>query len=127
MDTRLPDEITIHLVNKEKISELHAQYFSDPTPTDCISFPLNSIDDTSCGYLHLGEVFVCPEVAIEYATSHNIPPLQECILYTIHGILHLLGYDDIDEEDRQKMRKAEERCMKAFFDCTKDSSFCLIQ
>lgn len=98
-------EVVIHLVGKKKISSLHQTYFQDPTPTDCISFP---IEDSHC----LGEIFVCPEVAIAYAKKHQKDPMHETALYIVHGLLHLLGYDDHTPSQIQKMRSLEKRTMK---------------
>jgi len=109
------DEICIHFTDKDSISNLHKIYFNDPTPTDCITFPIDETAQDSL-YRILGEVFVCPKVAIEYANEHNIDPYLETALYVIHGILHLLGYDDIEEKDRQIMRKKEEWCMNRLKD-----------
>lgn len=63
------------------------------------------------GYCHLGEVFVCPEVAIEYAQQRGLDPYLETTLYLVHGILHLIGYDDISPQERKKMRYQEKRCI----------------
>lgn len=100
-------EMSIHFVNKEKISELHDSYFQDPSPTDCISFPIDSPDEDDGGYKILGEIFVCPEVAIEYAQKHHLSPFKEVSLYIIHGLLHLLGYDDQDPTSKSIMRDEE--------------------
>lgn len=105
-----PDELILHLVDKKVIAQLHADFFNDPTPTDCISFPMD--EDRSSGYQLLGEIFVCPEVAIEYAQENQKNPYEELALYIVHGILHLLGYDDIEEADRLVMREKEAICMK---------------
>ena len=94
-------EITVYFVTKKKISSLHNQFFQDPTPTDCISFPLQSE--------HLGEIFVCPKVAIEY--TKGVGSFEETILYVVHGILHLIGYDDLKPKDKQEMRCMEKKCM----------------
>lgn len=104
------DEVSIHFVGIKKISSLHEEFFQDPTPTDCISFPLDG-PKTSLDYCVLGEVFICPEVAIEYSKKHSIDPKEELTLYLVHGLLHLIGYDDIDPKDRKIMRKKEKRCM----------------
>ncbi len=96
-------EISIYFTSIQTITELHLQFFNDPTPTDCISFPFDKD--------HLGEIFVCPAVAIEYAKKHNLDPLKETILYVVHGILHLIGYDDLDTSSKQKMRRMEKKCM----------------
>lgn len=103
------DWIAIHFVDEKKIKKLHQQFFSDPTITDCITFPIDPMGP-NCHYL--GEIFICPEVAEEYASSHEIPLQEELTLYLIHGILHLLEYDDIDPKDREIMRKKEKSCME---------------
>lgn len=97
------DEVAIYFVTEANIAQLHDQFFNDPTPTDCISFPLDE--------RHLGEVFVCPSVAIAYARKKGLDPYQETALYVIHGLLHLLGYDDLEPKERRTMRKKEKTCM----------------
>lgn len=103
------DEVTIHLVKTSKISKLHQKFFNDPSSTDCISFPM---DDQGEPYSILGEVFICPETAIQYAEEHHKDPYEEVTLYLVHGLLHLMGYDDLNPEDRKEMRKGEARHMK---------------
>lgn len=83
--------------------DLHQQFFNDPSPTDCISFP---IDDKI-----LGDIFVCPKTAIDYAARIKKDPYPETALYIIHGILHLLGFDDLEAPKRRIMRKKEKQCM----------------
>ncbi len=102
------DEVAIHFVDTPTICQMHAKFFSDPSSTDCISFP---IDRTGIiGYLPLGDVFVCPETALLYAQQHSkTTPYKELTLYIIHGLLHLIGYDDISKDDRKLMKLAEKR------------------
>jgi probable rRNA maturation factor len=50
---------------------------------------------------------VCPEVAYRYSSEKQLVYLDELVLYMIHGLLHLCGYDDIDPQDRKVMRKKE--------------------
>lgn len=108
------DEVIFHFVSKAAIGKMHASFFDDPSPTDCISFPLDPADTSPSDEKHriLGEVFVCPQVAIEYAEENNLDPHEETALYMIHGILHLLGYDDLTPSDRRKMRQMEQKCLK---------------
>lgn len=101
------NEVTICFVTKKSISKLHADHFDDPTPTDCITFPIDSPEEGGEGPRILGEVFVCPEVAIEYTQKEGGDPYEEVSLYVIHGLLHLLGFDDIEKEDREEMRREE--------------------
>jgi probable rRNA maturation factor len=103
-------EVAIHFVCSQRISWLHAKYFGDPAVTDCISFP---IDGTEAGpYSVLGEVFVCPETASHYIAEHGGDLYEEIALYVVHGLLHLLGYDDIEESDQAAMRLQEQFHMK---------------
>jgi probable rRNA maturation factor len=107
----LCDECNVYLVSKKKISFIHDKFFKDPSPTDCISI---SIDDPkkTFGYCHLGEIFICPEIAFEYSASHKGNFYEEVSLYLIHGFLHLIGYNDIEITDRRKMRRKERSCIK---------------
>lgn len=100
------DEVAIHFVTLETISDLHLRFFDDPSPTDCISLPIDEVDDGT--YRHLGEVFVCPQVACDYVAAHGGDAYEETILYVVHGLLHLMGYDDLEESAEAAMRKAEE-------------------
>ena len=88
-------------MGKRKISLLHKEFFDDPSPTDCITFPVDSE--------YLGDIFVCPRVAEEYCPKE---PYVETSLYIIHAILHLLGYDDIEDSTRKVMHKEQNRLLK---------------
>jgi len=96
----LHTEVSIYFVTERKICALHDQFFQDPSPTDCISFPLDEE--------HLGEVFVCPKAALEF---DPVDPYSELALYIIHGLLHCLGYDDLEPKAKRAMRKKEKSCM----------------
>jgi probable rRNA maturation factor len=104
------DEISINFVSSSRISKMHAELFDDPSPTDCITLLID--EDPETHYRVLGEVYVCPEVAIQYATLRQLNVYEEVTLYILHGILHLIGYNDIEKEERSKMRRAERRYMK---------------
>ncbi len=94
--------ISLCLVGRKKISQLHADFFDDPSPTDCITFPLD--DDTL-----QGEIVVCPKIALEYDPQN---PYVETSLYIIHSFLHLLGYDDIQPKERRRMEREQQRLLK---------------
>ncbi|HSX04099.1 MAG TPA: rRNA maturation RNase YbeY [Rhabdochlamydiaceae bacterium] len=96
--------LAVHFVTKNRISHLHHQFFNDPTPTDCITFPIDPH--------FLGEIFICPEVAIEYASRKKIDPYVELSRYLIHSFLHLLGFDDQDSQSKRKMRQKENQFLK---------------
>lgn len=99
------DELSIFFITDSKMRKMHKDFFDDESPTDTMSFPL---DDS-----YLGDIFVCPETACLYASAHNLNPYTELTLYMVHGLLHLLGYDDLSPVPRKKMRQAEKRNMNA--------------
>jgi probable rRNA maturation factor len=99
------DEVSFHFVSPNKIKSLHQQLFNNPTVTDCITCPIDPPNQKP--YCLLGEVFVCPQVAISYAKEHNLDAFEELILYVVHGFLHLIGYDDMNVKDEKLMRKME--------------------
>jgi len=103
------DEVSIHFVSTAEICRLHEEFFNDPSPTDCISFPLDPLDEKDSGYHILGEVFICPQTALDYDEK---AAYTEVTLYLVHGLLHLLGYDDIDVKAQRKMRAAEKKHME---------------
>lgn len=103
------DEIAIHFVTSQKISVLHKKFFNDSSVTDCITLPLDDPDEDYC---ILGDVFVCPKTAKKYVEKEGGDLYEEITLYVIHGILHLLGYDDLDEDEEVLMRAAEVRNLK---------------
>lgn len=97
------DELSLYFVSEEEICALHDQFFDDPSPTDCITFPLDES--------HLGEIFICPATALAYANKRKLDPRRETLLYLVHGILHLIGHDDLEPVKRKSMRKMEKLCM----------------
>ena len=92
--------ISIYFVGVRKVAEIHGQFFDDPTPTDCMTFPIDKE--------FLGECVVCPQVALE---QNPQKPYEETSHYLIHCLLHLIGYDDIDKKKQAIMRKEELRLL----------------
>lgn len=104
------DEVNIHFVSSEAISKIHLDFFGDPTPTDCISFPIDSEKKSGVHHI-LGEVFVCPKTALDYVAKNGGNCYEETTLYLVHALLHLLGFDDMTDEEEEKMRAAEKKHM----------------
>lgn len=106
------DELIVHFVTGKKICALHQKLFNDPSFTDCISVPIDPPAKKRSGYHLLGEIFVCPKAAKLYAAQHGIDPHEEMMRYAVHGLLHLIGYDDMTVRDRRVMKKKEEECLR---------------
>jgi probable rRNA maturation factor len=103
-----PDaELAIVLVDEGAMEQLHVQWMDEPGPTDVLSFPMDELrpgthdEPTPAGLL--GDIVVCPQVAIEQAAAAGHSPLEEMLLLTTHGILHLLGFDHAEPEDEKEM------------------------
>lgn len=106
------DEVILHFVTEAKICELHKDFFDDPSPTDCITFPLDP-PGSKTGMPHvLGEAFICPKTAIAYAKQLKISPEEELLRYVVHCILHLIGYEDTEPSLRKKMKRKENACLQ---------------
>ena len=98
-------ELSFAFVTKEEIARIHGEFMNDPTPTDVITFPGDPEHRVA------GDICVSPEVALEYAKANQLDFSEELTLYLVHGYLHLAGFDDIEDEDRKEMRKAEQVAM----------------
>jgi probable rRNA maturation factor len=106
------DEIIFHFVSEKKICSLHTEFFNDPTPTDCITFPIDSPGEKASWHI-LGEAFICPKTALTYSKHHRTDPLEELYRYVVHCILHLIGYDDLQASERARMKRKERTLLLA--------------
>ncbi|GAA1998832.1 rRNA maturation RNase YbeY [Nakamurella flavida] len=102
-------ELSILLMDVEAMSELHLKWMDEPGPTDVMSFPMDELDtarrpdEAGAGPALLGDVVLCPQVAVEQATQAGHLLDDELHLLTVHGILHLLGYDHAEPEEERTM------------------------
>jgi probable rRNA maturation factor len=100
-------DLSILLVGVDAMSQLHMQWMDEPGPTDVLSFPMDELrpgregEVTPAGLL--GDVVLCPEVAVQQAKAAGHSTAEELLLLTTHGILHLLGYDHAEPEEERVM------------------------
>lgn len=99
--------ISIAVVDDPTIHDLNRRFLNHDEPTDVISFPLDDADGIE------GDVIVSAETAIRSAARYDWPPADELLLYVIHGTLHLVGYDDLDDASRAEMRSRERHYLAA--------------
>jgi probable rRNA maturation factor len=98
--------ISVAVVDNAAIHELNRTYLDHDYETDVLSFLLES-EPTEAGIRLEGEVVVSAEMAVETAAEFDWTPHDELVLYLVHGLLHLTGYDDRDPAARQRMRDRE--------------------
>ncbi len=112
-----PADLTVLLVSTERSAELHRQHFGCAGPTDVISFPDGSRDPET-GRLLLGDIAVCPAIAARLGPDRQTGPPErragdELLLYCVHGLLHLLGYEDVSGTDREEMFRVQAELLAA--------------
>ena len=99
-------DLTILFVDPDPIAELHERWMSLEGPTDVMSFPMDELrpgDGKTTMEGVLGDLVICPWVAAQQAAAAGHSTMQEMMLLTIHGILHLLGYDHVTPEQERQM------------------------
>ena len=94
--------IEINLLSAAEMAALNETFLKHEGPTDVITFDYGS----SKSRLQ-GEIFVCVDEAVLQARTFGTQWQSEIVRYLIHGILHLLGYDDLDAGPRRRMRREE--------------------
>ena len=95
---------TIIFVTKEEIHELNKQYRGVDRVTDVISFALEDAHDVSLTDVRvLGDIYICIDRMKEQAIEYNHSETRELSFLTVHGLLHLLGYDHQTKEDEEVM------------------------
>lgn len=103
--------LAVILVDTPEIRKLHLEYFGDESETDVITFP--SGDTWHVAEEELGDVVVCYPVAVEQARDVAHAPCREVAFLALHGMLHLVGFNDETEEDRSSMLATQAELLKA--------------
>jgi probable rRNA maturation factor len=116
-------ELSILAVTSEVMSELHERWMEEPGPTDVMAFPMDDLveesrrpDAPDLGPALLGDVVLCPEFARAQARSAGHRLADELHLLTVHGVLHLLGYDHGDAEQEREMFGLQSRLLAEWQD-----------
>lgn len=108
-------EVSVTLTNNVYIHELNKKYRDIDRPTDVLSFALNEGDEPEVidgpEVNVLGDIIISVERAVEQAADYGHSVEREIAFLTVHGMLHLLGYDHMEEEDRKEMRQEEDFVM----------------
>lgn len=111
-------DLTILFVDPEPIAEMHMRWMNLEGPTDVMSFPMDELRPGNGRDLvegTLGDIVICPWVASQQAAAAGHSDTQEMMLLTIHGILHLLGYDHTTAEEERQMFGLQRQLLLMFF------------
>jgi probable rRNA maturation factor len=108
-------ELCLKLVDEATIAEFNSRYLGKSGPTDVLSFPMDELRPGHEGDLDdagiLGDMLLCPQYATAQAPTYSRAPEDEMHLLTIHGILHLLGYDHAEPGEEQEMFALQARLL----------------
>ena len=104
--------LNVVLTRADAMAEMNEQFLQHHGRTDVLTFDLRgdedfAVADDDC----VAEVYVCPDVAVEFSAKFGTTPSYELTLYIVHGMLHLAGEDDLEDEARASMRLAEKHVM----------------
>lgn len=109
-------DVYVRFVEPGPMEELHLEWMDLSGPTDVMSFPMDELrpgDDAEPGVL--GDIVVCSEVAAEQARAAGHSTLDEVLLLVTHGLLHLMGYDHGDDEEKAEMFGLQRRLLLTYF------------
>jgi probable rRNA maturation factor len=96
--------LSISAMSENEIEELNRRYLSREGPTDVIAFPMG--EESGDGFL-LGDLAICPEYVALVKEEYAVEAGRELDFVVAHGVLHLLGYKDEDEEDASEMDRRQ--------------------
>jgi rRNA maturation RNase YbeY len=96
--------LLINFLPDKDIREINSKYLKHHYSTDIITFNYSEKEN-----IIDAELFICPDVAVQNAKFFHVTFREEILRLVIHGILHLLGYDDKNKKDQIKMKKEENR------------------
>ncbi|MCG7438361.1 MULTISPECIES: rRNA maturation RNase YbeY [Corynebacterium] len=123
MDVHPAAELSIHLVDEPTIEDLHIRWLDLPGPTDVMSFPMDELtpgsgrpDAPQPGPSMLGDIVLCPDFAARQAEKAGHPLSHELVLLTVHGLLHLLGYDHIEADEERRMFALQNGLLADWYD-----------
>ena len=106
-------ELSMVLLDTAAMADLHMRWMDLPGPTDVMSFPMDELepggrpDAPEPGPSMLGDIVLCPEFAAEQAAMAGHSLGQELAMLTVHGVLHLLGFDHATDAEAERMEAIE--------------------
>ncbi|CRK55551.1 Metal-dependent hydrolase YbeY, involved in rRNA and/or ribosome maturation and assembly [Alloactinosynnema sp. L-07] len=113
-------ELSVLLVELDVMSDLHERWMDLPGPTDVMAFPMDELesarrpDAPEAGPALLGDIVLCPAFAKDQARKAGHSLIDELHLLTVHGVLHLLGYDHAEPAEEREMFTLQKRILADF-------------
>ncbi|MCK4623722.1 MAG: rRNA maturation RNase YbeY [Phycisphaerae bacterium] len=104
------DSIDVAVVDSDEIASLNGRYLGKDEVTDVLSFDLSEAGSRGIS----AQIIVCGDVACEVGPRQGLSADDELMLYVIHGLLHLMGYNDAEDEQAERMKTRQEQILAEF-------------
>ena len=119
MDVSPLAELSVLCVDVDYMGTLHERWMGEKGPTDVLAFPMDELDtarpdDPDPGPALLGDVVLCPAVAVRQARAAGHSMAEELLLLATHGVLHLLGYDHMEPEEEKEMFGLQQKLLEGW-------------
>jgi probable rRNA maturation factor len=123
-------EVSLIFADEEAIADLNQRFMGKSGPTDVLSFPIddeplpmgvghNTHEDSDVVGVEIpqlvGDIVICPAVAARNALDHGVSFEDEVALLVVHGVLHLLGWDHVDDGEAEKMEAREQELLQRYY------------
>ncbi|MDO5672295.1 MAG: rRNA maturation RNase YbeY [Actinomycetaceae bacterium] len=111
-------EVNVIFLDPDAMAQLHVRWMDLEGPTDVMSFPMDEMRPgtqerpTAAGIL--GDIVICPAVAAKQARDQGHATIEEMLLLAVHGLLHLLGYDHAEEDEKKEMFSLQRHLLLTF-------------
>lgn len=121
MDVHPAAELSVVCVEEDTMADMHMQWMDLPGPTDVMSFPMDELspggrpDAADLGPAILGDIVLCPQFAAKQAAEARRSFDYELSMLTVHGVLHLLGFDHAEPEEEKEMFGLQNRILDDFY------------
>ncbi len=110
-----PCMVSISFVSNERIQKLNADWRGQDKPTDVISLECERPDEPGLGEgvpCELGDIVIASEYVVQQAAGFGTTAADECRMLLIHGLLHLLGYDHLEDAEAEEMEAREDELLQ---------------
>ncbi|MDA9099521.1 rRNA maturation RNase YbeY [Aquiluna sp.] len=113
-------ELGVTFIDEGPMADLHIKWMDEPGPTDVLSFPMDELrpgsDMSNPSEGILGDIVVCPQVAIKQAIVANHETMNEILMLVTHGMLHLVGFDHAKPEEEAEMFSLQRKLLADFYE-----------
>ena len=121
-------EVSLIFVDEDAIADLNERFMGKSGPTDVLSFPIDDepipvplpnsqVNESAVVDIPqlVGDIVICPAVAARNAVDHGVSFEDEVALLVVHGVLHLLGWDHMIDDEAEKMEAREQELLQRYY------------